>query len=126
MMHQYLSRLQATIDSRDDVEVEKLDIEQPSAFDGRLAGKLSFFNGSFLEFREEAVAFGRKIRKIAYSYHYQRADGSLVFRYDNAPHYPELPGFPCHKHVGEQVLPADPADLREVLQEIDDILYGQE
>ncbi len=50
-----------------------------------------------------------------YVYHYQRADGRQVFRYDNAPHYPDLPGFPEHKHEGERVSSAPVPDLSEVL-----------
>ena len=58
-----------------------------------------------------------------YNYHYQRADGTLVFRYDNAPHYPDLPGFPEHKHSGGQVLSAPAPDLSQVLIEADRYLY---
>ena len=70
-----------------------------------------------------AAAFGRKIRKIAYSYHYQRADGSLVFRYDNAPHHPEVFTFPNHIHIEGRVEAAEPPDLGEVLRRIDGLLY---
>ncbi len=58
-----------------------------------------------------------------YRRHYQRADGRRVFRYDNAPHYPDLPGFPAHKHEDDWVVPAPAPDLSEVLQEIDGHLY---
>ena len=43
--------------------------------------------------------------------------------YDNAPHYPDLPGFPEHKHDGEQVLSAPAPDLSQVLRETDRYLY---
>jgi len=61
--------------------------------------------------------------KIRYNYHYQHADSTLVFRYDNAPHYPDLPGFPEHKHDGEQVLSAPAPDLSQVLRETNGYLY---
>jgi len=64
-----------------------------------------------------------EIVKTRYNYHYQRADGTLVFRYDNATHYPDLPGFPEHKHSGAQVLPAPAPDLSQVLVETDKYLY---
>ncbi|MFC2023574.1 DUF6516 family protein [Chloroflexota bacterium] len=32
--------------------------------------------------------------KVRYLYHYQRADGTHAFRYDNAPHYPNLAASP--------------------------------
>jgi len=47
----------------------------------------------------------------------------LVVRYDNAPHHPELPGFPNHRHTPTGVEPTEPPDLSEVLKEIDTYLY---
>lgn len=56
-----------------------------------------------------------------YSYHYQRADASLIFRYDDTPHYPELPDFPHHKHLSKDKVAAVtlPPDLAAVLNEIE-------
>ncbi len=34
-----------------------------------------------------------------YSYHWQSANGLLIIRWDNAPHYPKLQTFPHHKHI---------------------------
>ena len=55
---------------------------------------------------------------------YLDRDGNLVFRYDNAPHYPHLSTFPAHKHVGGSVVEAEPPDLSDVLVEINDIVYS--
>jgi hypothetical protein len=43
------------------------------------------------------------IRLRDYSLHWQRADGTLVQRWDTAPHHPELATFPSHiyKTTGE-------------------------
>jgi hypothetical protein len=123
MIYQYLARFQATIDSRQEIQVERFDARQLSALDGRIAGCLRFYDDSILEFREVFRVHNRGIRKIVYAYHYQWADGRRVFRYDNAPHFPDLPGFPEHKHEGDQVIPAPAPDLSEVLREIDGYLY---
>ncbi|MBI5566832.1 MAG: hypothetical protein HY870_18165 [Chloroflexi bacterium] len=66
--------------------------------------------------------------RLMYSYHYQRADASLVFRYDDTPHYPELPGFPHHKHADSEpaVLPVPPPDLVAVLDEIERIGFASD
>jgi hypothetical protein len=124
MIYQYLTRLQALLDSRQEIHVERFDARQLSALDGRIAGRLRFYDGSILEFREEFRVRNRKIMKVIYAYHYQRADGSLVFRYDNAPHHPELQNFPCHVHIGDHVEPADPPDLHDVLRKIDGYVSG--
>jgi Family of unknown function (DUF6516) len=47
----------------------------------------------------------------------QRADSELVFRYDNTPHFPDLPSFPHHKHLRDAVVASDKPDLLVVLQE---------
>ncbi len=47
------------------------------------------------------------------------------FRYDNAPHFPDLPGFPDHKHTPQGVEPAEPPDLSDVLREVDEHLYRE-
>ena len=123
MIYQYITRLQATIDSRQEILVERFDARQISAFDGRIVGRLRFYDGSVLEIREVFRVHNRGIRKIVYSYHYRQVDGRRIFRYDNAPHYPDLPGFPEHKHEGDRVTPAPAPDLSEVLREVDDHLY---
>lgn len=81
-----------------------------------------FIDNSLLHFRELFVKQEKPFKK-AYAYHYQRADGTIVFRYDNAPHFPNLPTAPNHKHVGEtDVIAADAPDLQSVLKEIEAII----
>ena len=122
-LYRYLSRLQGTIYSRREIEVERLVIYSTTALSGQIWGRLRFYDGSLLEFEEKLTLRDDDIEKIDYRYHYQRADGTLVVRYDNAPHHPELPGFPNHKHTPAGIEPAVPLDLSEVLKEIDTYLY---
>ena len=60
------------------------------------------------------------LRRISYAYHYQDSSRSLIFRYDNEPHYPSLPTFPHHKHLTEEKIPkaSEEVNIREVLREI--------
>jgi hypothetical protein len=122
----YLDRLYATIHSRHEIVVEEFELFDQSATAGRtseLFMRLRFWDDSFLQMEEALVVRAFAIVKIRYNYHYQRADSTLVFRYDNAPHYPDLPGFPEHKHEGDDVFSAPAPDLSEVLREIDGYLY---
>ena len=57
------------------------------------------------------------LRRLSYAYHYQSLSGSMIFRYDNEPHYPDLSTFPHHRHI---VQGSAPEASREV--DIDDIL----
>jgi len=123
-MHQYLARIYATLCSRGDVEIQSLYTEQPTRLDGRVRGWLRFYDDSTLTIEEKVIKRGRSIEKISYRYHYQRADGTLVFRYDNAPHHPEVVTFPDHIHIeGHDVEAAEPPDLSKVLRRIDELLY---
>ncbi len=122
-LFRYLSRLYDTVSSRDDVEIESLDVPQPSRVVGRLAGRVRFADGSLLEFTEVVRSKGKRgVAKEDYHYHYQRADGKTIFRYDKAPHHREVESFPHHKHVGKKVEAAAAPDLHEVLQEIDRLI----
>ncbi|MBI4770864.1 MAG: hypothetical protein HY784_10765 [Chloroflexi bacterium] len=76
-------------------------------------------------FAERIIRTDNRITKLEYRYHYQRDDGTLIFRYDSSPHYPNLATHPHHKHVGDQVIAARPPDLSDVLREIDALIYPQ-
>lgn len=54
-----------------------------------------------------------------YSYHWQDASGNLIIRWDNAFHHKNLPTFPYHVHMGEEVLPTDQTQCSEILKEIE-------
>lgn len=53
-----------------------------------------------------------------YSYHWQKANGDTLIRWDNAPHYKELKTFPHHMHKGSRVLPSHRITVDEVIEEI--------
>jgi hypothetical protein len=67
-------------------------------------------DGSELHTREFADETDRK-----YSFHWQTAAGELLARWDNAPHHPELPTHPDHKHVPSGVEPTSEVALDDVL-----------
>lgn len=55
---------------------------------------------------------------------YYLRGGERVFRYDNAPHHPEVLTFPHHKHVGQDDRLAESAQptLADILTEIEKLL----
>lgn len=77
-----------------------------------------------LEFVEVLEVKGFILSKAEYAYHYQDRDNTLIFRYDNAPHHPNIPNFPHHKHTGNQIESAAPPHLGDILREIDSFLYA--
>jgi hypothetical protein len=124
MLERYLNRLYDTIATRGYIEVEQLVVTNRLSKRGTIMGQLRFLNGSQLDFGEVLVVQDRRIVKTRYRYHYQNASGELVFRYDNAPHYPQIETHPHHKHIGTEVLPAQAPDLNDVLREIEQLIFG--
>ena len=46
-------------------------------------------------------------------------EGSMVFRYDNAPHHKDVSSFPHHKHLPSNVAESDDKGIMDVLDEIE-------
>ena len=88
---------------------------------GYFRARLTFATGQRLEFAEYVQrGSSGNLEVITYAYQLMAADNSLLCRWDNTPHYPGLPGFPCHRHDGGegQVFSDEPRTLLAVLEEI--------
>ncbi len=83
---------------------------------GLLKGVLVFLDESTLFFKEY-LDLRYRVDKKMYSFHYQDAQTTLRFRYDNAAHKPAL-GFHDHKHTPEKTIPSTIPSLQDVLDEI--------
>jgi hypothetical protein len=95
--------------------------ERSTWVDGHLRVRLMLADGSHLEFSEymQCSPTG-EIAVITYSYHWADADDRLITRWDNTPHFPNLPGFPDHIHDGAtgEVTPGQPMNIFDVLNAI--------
>lgn len=109
---------------RQNANITKID--KPQAFlisddyNGLLRCRVHFWDDSFLDIYETvSTELGYPVR-VSYAYTYLRT-GKLVFRYDNAPHHPEIYTFPHHKHLGtdENLAPTDQPTLNQVITEIE-------
>ena len=91
---------------------------------GFLRGDLVFKDGSRLHFHEFVqIKRGQPVNRYMYAFHYMRTDETLIFRYDDADHFPKLSSAPHHKHVGEnEVITAKAPDLQSVLKEIESLI----
>jgi hypothetical protein len=95
--------------------------ERATAGDAHLRAHLTLADGSWLEFSEYARQMpDGQVRIVTYSYHWAEADGKLIRRWDNTPHFPDLPGAPHHVHDGASgtIAPGHPVSLFDVLDEI--------
>ncbi len=70
-LHRYLSRLEDTIRSRREIEIEKLEIFDLSQTRGRISlfhARLRFSDGSLLQIREVIASKRWRINKLHYAY----------------------------------------------------------
>ena len=89
-------------------------------YNGLIRCRVVFWDDSYLDLYEVvSTELGYPIR-VSYAYTYLR-HGQRVFRYDNAPHHPEIVTQPHHKHLGpeDRLAPADQPSLYQVLVEIE-------
>jgi hypothetical protein len=84
--------------------------------------KIIFNDGSILFLREIII----ENVLLDYSYHWQHADNSLIVRWDNAAHFPDIMIFPHHKHIASEniVEQSNEQSLYEVLVFIRNKLAG--
>jgi hypothetical protein len=120
----YLSRTYDIVFSRRGLTIDVFEVLRfPARRAATIEARVRYWDDSLHRFYEELVEEGFRLRKLEYVYHYQQPDATLVFRYDNAPHYPSISTFPHHKHVGygaeERVQPSQAPQLADILKEIE-------
>jgi hypothetical protein len=126
LIEDYFRRIESLVADAGIVRFFNITYDKRSASIGFIRGSIYFLDGSLLHLREFVdVEYGSE--RYMDAYHYQRPDGTLVFRYDNTPHFPHLPTFPHHKHEGSEthVVAAGPVDLEAVLTEIRGLMPPQ-
>lgn len=63
--------------------------------------------------KEYSDEFDRK-----YSFHWQKANGDFIIRWDNSPHHKEIITYPHHKHERDKILPNYDITIDDVLKYI--------
>lgn len=79
--------------------------------------RLRFNQTHLLEINEAIVVADNQLEFLDYRYHFQDEQNRLIFRYDSTPHFPNLPNFPYHKHLPDDVIAAFKPEIIQVLQE---------
>lgn len=116
MIDAYCVELEQCLHAFQNIQCSTLVKKRYNARQGLITGSVHFDNGCRLEFMELKAA--DRAAKVKYRYQYMDAQNICLFRYDNAPHHPELPTFPHHKHRGTAVEASLEPALHDVLLEI--------
>lgn len=117
---EYFREVQRTIENLS--EVEGYDEQVLSESRGDLRIRLRFRDYSLLEISEAIHILGNTLSWLSYRYHYQDSIGDLIFRYDNAPHHPEIDTYPEHKHLFDAVISSTRPKIELVLKEVKEYL----
>ncbi|MBW8049433.1 MAG: hypothetical protein FVQ77_03655 [Cytophagales bacterium] len=90
--------------------------------EGKIRIKIYMRNGDIIELFEYAIEKSSKLIPQKYSVHWQDDNGNLKRRWDNAPHYKDLPNFPHHIHYINDRVESNTSvpNILEILLEIED------
>ena len=114
---QYFERIQSLILRLSNIIIERYEEQVLSKDRGNLRIRVRFYDNSLLEI-SEAIHFDKsKCNYLSYRHHYQKSDGSIIFRYDNCPHHPEASTYPEHKHTKSGVISSNRPDIEDILSE---------
>lgn len=76
-----------------------------------------------VEVLEEA---SKSLVRFRYRWQYLDTNDSSIFRYDNAPHHPEVNTFPHHKHTPSGIEPAEPPSPEQIISEVERHIVGRQ
>jgi hypothetical protein len=118
----YLTQVRQAIEATPNLDVERYFEQIFTDTRCNLRIRLRFADNSLLEISEAVTLIAGVLNWLSYRYHYQTANGALIFRYDNAPHHPELRTYPDHKHTAVAVVDSTHPTIEQLLREIQVIL----
>ena len=122
ILSDYLDRVEQAIQKCTNVYVERYEEEILTPIRANLRIRLRFNQTHLLEINEAIVVAANKLEFLDYRYHFQDEQNRLIFRYDSTPHFPNLPNFPHHKHLSDDVITAEKPEISQVLQEVTEVM----
>jgi hypothetical protein len=122
ILSEYLAEIEIALGSLTNCHFEKYEEEALSSNRVNLRVRIRFAKGHLFELNEAVVVEQRSLKHLSYRYHFQDKENHLIFRYDNTPHFPNLPTQPHHKHLLNDVIPVEKPTIAYVVKEIAGII----
>lgn len=113
----YLQAVEQAVTALSRVYVEHYQEEWLTPTRVNLRIRIRLANGGLLEINEAVVVESGALAWLGYRYHCQDAQNRLIFRYDDTPHFPDLPNFPHHKHVPDRVMATEKPTVLQAIGE---------
>jgi hypothetical protein len=117
LLSRYLANIETAIKELKSAYIEHYLEEILTPLRINLRIRVRFVSGHLLEFNESVIIEEGQINHLSYRYHLQDKQNKLVFRYDNAPHFPTLANFPHHKHLPDKVDSTKKISIAEAIRE---------
>ncbi len=119
MIDDHFNNLEKAVKADPFVIIAEFNRVRTSSVTAYIKGVVKLIDGSSLSIFQHVRIKEKELLITDYRYHYMNHGNRLIFRYDNAPHHPELDTFPHHKHtlLGKEPSPKMPK-IEEVLDEI--------
>lgn len=109
--------------------VSEAEVMQERSLEDRgfFRARLRLTNADFVEVAEFFIMEQAQVRTVEYRYQWMDSSKQVLRkRWDNAAHYPGLPGFPHHMHVGSEnrVEPGSPLGIVELVDILEQEIVG--
>jgi hypothetical protein len=121
LLSEHLNAVEAVVRKLKEVYVERYEEEILTNNRVNLRIRIRFKSGYLLELNEANMVEESAIIRLYYRYHFQDEETRLVFRYDNAPHFPGFVNFPHHKHLPDKVTDTIASSILNVIEEANDV-----
>jgi Family of unknown function (DUF6516) len=118
VIQDYLEEIEQLLLNFSNTYIEEYNAVILTAERANLRLRVRFALKYLLAVTEVLVVVDNQITYIDYRYHFQDEQNSLIFRYDSTPHFPNLPSFPHHKHLPNNVIACEKPHIAEVIQEV--------
>jgi hypothetical protein len=122
MLHEsllkYLAEIEEAVHAIPKAHVELYTEERLSPTRVNLRIRLRLSKKFLLELNDAISIEDEQLSHRRYRYHFQDQRNNLIFRYDSAPHFPDLLNFPHHKHLPHEVVPCEKPSIQDVIREV--------
>ena len=118
----YFSSIEALVRGLEEAYIERYEEEAIEPGRANLRIRMRFRTGHMLELNEAVIAEGRRVKHLAYRYHFQDGNANLIFRYDNTPHFQDIESFPHHKHLPNEVTAVNHPSILDVIKEAEKLV----
>lgn len=114
MIHKYFAEIQEKLtEIKSLIKDSIVEFRAVSSEMGIVKGKITFIDGSILDFRELTSN-----EEHDYRFQWMDADKKMRVRWDSAQHHKELENFPFHRHVKNRVFSSKEVSTLLVMDEI--------